>query len=119
MRLEANVVARGGALWVTVFLFQVSVVPHFRVAGYIIDLPLIVVALVTLHLNAQSGSLVGFLAGLVMDLVLQTPFGMTALTFSLLGFTAGSVSPHLAQRNARRNDLGVGPVVHAFNVPTP
>ena len=46
MRLEANVVARVGALWVTVFLFQVSVVPHFRVAGYIIDLPLIVVALV-------------------------------------------------------------------------
>mgnify|MGYP003322422853 CR=1 FL=1 len=39
MRLEANVVARVGALWVTVFLFQVSVVPHFRVAGYIIDLP--------------------------------------------------------------------------------
>jgi len=100
VRLEANVVARVGALWVTVFLFQVSVVPHFRVAGYIIDLPLIVVALVTLHLNAQSGSLVGFLAGLVMDLVLQTPFGMTALTFSLLGFTAGSVSPHLTQRNA-------------------
>ena len=107
MKFEANVAGRLGALFVTAFVIQVSVVPHFRMGGYVIDLPLILVVLVGLHLSPQRGAFVGFLVGLVVDLALQTPFGMTALTFSLIGFAAGSVSLHLAERHAITRSLAV------------
>ena len=99
MKLGASVAFRLGAIFATVFVLQVSLVPHFRLGGYVIDLPLIVVVLVGLHLNPQTGSFIGFVVGLMIDLALETPFGMTALTFSLIGFAAGSASPHLAERN--------------------
>ena len=73
MKFGANVAGRLGALFVTAFVIQVSVVPHFRMGGYVIDLPLILVVLVGLHLSPQRGAFVGFLAGLVVDLALQTP----------------------------------------------
>ena len=95
MKLGASVASRLGAIFATVFVLQVSLVPHFRLGGYVIDLPLIVVVLVGLHLNP----FIGFVVGLMIDLALETPFGMTALTFSLVGFAAGSASPHLAERN--------------------
>lgn len=99
MNLGAIITSRLGALFATVFILQVSVVPHFRLGGYVIDLPLILVVLVGLHLTPQNGSLTGFMVGLMIDLALETPFGMTALTFSLIGFAAGSASPHVVERS--------------------
>ena len=107
MNLGAIITSRLGALFATIFILQVSVVPHFRLGGYVIDLPLIFVVLVGLHLNPQNGSLTGFLVGLMVDLALETPFGMTALTFSLIGFAAGSASPHVAERNVITRALTV------------
>ena len=107
MKLGASVASRLGAIFATVFVLQVSLVPHFRLGGYVIDLPLIVVVLVGLHLNPQTGSFIGFVVGLMVDLALETPFGMTALTFSLIGFAAGSVAPHLAERTLLIRSLTV------------
>lgn len=39
----------------------------------------------------ERGAIVGFLAGLVADLFLHTPLGLSALAFSLLGFAVGTV----------------------------
>ena len=44
---------------------------------------------------AETGSVVGFVAGAVADLFLPTPFGLSALTFSLVGFAVGSVQEGL------------------------
>jgi rod shape-determining protein MreD len=41
--------------------------------------------------GAQRGALAGFVFGLMFDLVLVTPFGMTPLVYGLAGFVAGSV----------------------------
>ena len=87
------------AIFLTIFLVQIAIVPHFRLFGYIVDLPLILLILVSLHLNPQNGALVGFLTGLLVDLVLHTPFGMTALTFSLAGYGTSSVASQVAERN--------------------
>lgn len=41
--------------------------------------------------GAERGALIGFTAGLVADLFVQTPLGLSALTFALVGFVVGSV----------------------------
>ena len=45
--------------------------------------------------GAESGAVVGFLAGLVADLFLQTPLGLSALAYSLIGFGVGSVQGNI------------------------
>lgn len=40
--------------------------------------------------GAEGGALLGFAAGLVADLFLDTPFGLSAMVFSLVGFAVGS-----------------------------
>lgn len=37
----------------------------------------------------ERGAVVGFMGGLVADLFLQTPFGLSALVLSLVGFSVG------------------------------
>jgi rod shape-determining protein MreD len=37
------------------------------------------------------GAIVGFVAGLALDLVLLTPFGLTALAYLAVGYAVGSV----------------------------
>lgn len=41
--------------------------------------------------GAEEGALVGFGAGLLSDLFVQTPLGLSALAFALVGFAVGSV----------------------------
>lgn len=41
--------------------------------------------------GAERGSVVGFLAGIVADLFLHAPLGLSALAFSLVGFAVGTL----------------------------
>ena len=41
--------------------------------------------------GAEGGALIGFGVGMVADLFVQTPLGLSALTFSLVGFIVGSL----------------------------
>ena len=99
MTLDSRAIARLTAILFTAFLIQIAIVPHFRVGGYIIDLPLIAVLLVCLRVSPPNGALAGFLVGLTVDLAIHTPFGMTALTFALAGYAAGAISAQLVERN--------------------
>lgn len=107
MTMASREISRLTAIFATILLIQIAVVPHFRISGYIIDLPLVVVVLVGLHLNPPNGALVGFIVGFAIDLVVHTPFGMTALTFSVAGYAAGSASSQLTERNILTRALTV------------
>ena len=39
----------------------------------------------------ERGSVIGFLAGIVADLFLHTPLGLSAMAFSLVGFAVGTL----------------------------
>ena len=39
----------------------------------------------------ERGAMIGFCAGLLADLFVQTPFGLSALAYALVGFAVGSV----------------------------
>ena len=72
-------------------ILQISVVADLRLAGAIGDLMLVVVVAAGLTGHADRGAAYGFAAGVVYDLVLDTPFGLSALTYALVGYAVGLV----------------------------
>ena len=48
-----------------------------------------------LLVGSERGALVGFMAGLLADLFVQTPLGLAALTYALVAFTVGGVQSAL------------------------
>jgi rod shape-determining protein MreD len=72
-----------------VLILQSSLLEGLRSAGIPTD-ALVLVAVVAGALGGpERGALVGFGAGLVADLFLQTPFGLSALAYCLAGFAVG------------------------------
>ena len=55
--------------------------------------------------GAEGGALMGFAVGMVADLFVQTPLGLSALTFSLVGFTVGSL-----QNSMLRTSRWIAPI---------
>ena len=41
--------------------------------------------------GSERGALIGFALGVLADLFVQTPFGLSALTYALVGFTVGGL----------------------------
>jgi rod shape-determining protein MreD len=70
-------------------LLQLAVVADLRVAGAIGDVVLAVVVAAGLTGGADRGVVYGFVAGLLYDVALDTPFGLTALTYALVGYAVG------------------------------
>lgn len=74
---------------IVALLVQVTVLDQVVVAGYHADVMVLLPVAAGLVGGAQRGAVTGFVAGLLADLVLPTPYGLSALTFVLLGFAAG------------------------------
>ena len=70
---------------------QTTVLSGLRNAGLHADAMLLLPITAGIVGGAESGALVGFLAGLTADLFLQTPFGLSALAYCLVGFAVGTV----------------------------
>jgi rod shape-determining protein MreD len=81
--------ARAALVLVAALLLQISVVSDLRVAGAVGDLMLVVVVAAGLTGGADRGAAYGFAAGVLYDLVLDTPFGLSALTYALIGYAVG------------------------------
>lgn len=68
---------------------QVVLLSGLRDAGVRTDALLLLPIAAAIVGGSERGALVGFVAGFVADLFLQTPFGLSALTFSVVGFAVG------------------------------
>lgn len=55
------------------------------------DALLLIAVMAGLVAGSERGAIVGFCAGLLADLFLQTPLGLSALTYCLVGFAVGSL----------------------------
>lgn len=71
-------------------LLQVSLLSQFSIGGARPDLVLIVVLAAAFVYGPDDGAIVGFAAGLALDVFLSTPFGFTAFTFTLVGYAVGT-----------------------------
>ena len=76
-RLRLALVLFGG------LVLQTAVVPHFAVAGRIVDVMLLLAVCAGMLAGPERGATVGFFAGVGTDLIVQTPFGMWALAATL------------------------------------
>lgn len=72
------------------FTLQRSVLSGLHVHRAQPDLMVLVVVLAGLLGGAQRGAVVGFGVGVLVDLFLASPFGLSALTYTVVGFLAGA-----------------------------
>jgi len=70
---------------------QVGIGPEVHVLGVQGDLMLLIAIGGGLAAGPDRGAAVGFASGLGYDLLLQTPFGLSALTYALVAFLVGSL----------------------------
>jgi rod shape-determining protein MreD len=70
---------------------QVGFGPHLQVLSVQGDLMLLVAIAAGLAAGPDRGAAIGFASGLAYDLLLQTPFGLSALSYALVAFLVGSL----------------------------
>jgi rod shape-determining protein MreD len=85
------VATRVSLLLVVALTLQVGVAPDLRAFGVQGDLMLLIAVAAGLAAGPERGAAVAFASGIGYDLLLQTPFGLSALTYSLLAFVIGSL----------------------------
>ncbi|HTH06196.1 MAG TPA: hypothetical protein VL916_10010 [Ilumatobacteraceae bacterium] len=74
-----------------VLTLQTTLLSDLRPFDVITDLLLGLSATAGVIAGPEKGALVGFFYGILFDLALVTPFGLSALTYSLVGFFVGLV----------------------------
>ena len=70
-------------------VLQVALFSDLEIAGVSPDVMLVVAVAAGLTGGPDRGAALGFVAGLAMDLVLTTPFGLSALAYGLTGYVVG------------------------------
>ena len=74
-----------------VLLLQSSLLAAMRIGEVRPDAMVLLPIAAAMIGGAERGAFVGFLAGMLTDLFLQTPMGLSALTYSVIGFAVGSM----------------------------
>lgn len=82
---------RTSFLLVIALTVQLGIAPGLGVLGVQGDLMLLVAIAAGVAAGPDRGAAVGFAAGLAYDLMLQTPFGLSALTYAIVAYLVGSL----------------------------
>jgi rod shape-determining protein MreD len=82
---------RGALVVLVALVAQIAIVADLRVGGAVGDLMLLVTIAAALTGGPDRGATYGFAGGLAFDLVLDSPFGLSALTYALVGYGIGLV----------------------------
>lgn len=72
-------------------VLQAAFVAEVDVLGAHGEVLLLVPIVAGLTAGPERGAVAGFAAGLAVDLLVQTPFGLTALTYCLVGYGVGAL----------------------------
>lgn len=84
-RVRLAIVLIGG------LVVQAAIVPVFAINGRVVDVMLLLAIAGGLLGGPDQGVVIGFLAGIGTDLLVQTPFGLWALIGCVLGYVVGVV----------------------------
>lgn len=74
---------------VTAMVLHTAVLNQVRIAGVMPDVMLLLAIAAGLEAGPSYGAVAGFLTGMVADLFLPTPLGLSALVYSLTGYASG------------------------------
>lgn len=83
--------ARLSLVLVVLLTVQTTWLADLRPFGETGDLLLLLTIAAGMAAGPQRGAAVGFIAGIAMDLVLLTPFGLSSLTYLAVGYVVGTV----------------------------
>jgi rod shape-determining protein MreD len=81
----------------TATVLQIGLLSDLRIAGVSADLLLALTVAAGLTGGPNSGAAVGFTAGLIFDLFLTTPLGLSAFAYCLTGYLVGLVENALVR----------------------
>lgn len=85
------VAVRTSFVLVVALTVQLGVAPSLGLFGVQADLLLLVAIAAGIAAGPDRGAVVGFGAGIAYDLLLQTPFGLSALTYSMVAYLVGGL----------------------------
>lgn len=105
--------------WVLVvsvaIVLQIGIATQIRISGVHPDLMLLITVCAGIVGGPGTGSVVGFVCGLLFDLFLPGRFGVTALAYLLVGYGSGVAGDAVARPS---RSISVGIVVLASGVGT-
>jgi rod shape-determining protein MreD len=81
---------KAGLLLLVALVAQASFVAEVHFFGAHGEILWLVPVVAGLTAGPERGALAGFTAGIAVDLLVQTPFGLTALAMSLVGYGVGA-----------------------------
>jgi rod shape-determining protein MreD len=90
--VTARSVVRVALVIFVVLMVQQTMMVALRIGGVHPDLLWLLPITAALADGPETGGIVGFWAGLAFDLVLPTPFGLSALVGCLLGYAVGALT---------------------------
>jgi rod shape-determining protein MreD len=91
VRTHRLTLLRAALVLLVALIVQITLVSEMHVAGAMGDLMLLITVAAGLTGGADRGATYGFVTGLLYDLVLDTPFGLSPLTYALVGYAVGVV----------------------------
>lgn len=71
-------------------LLQITLLSELEIGGGRPNVLLLFAIVAAMESDAERGAIAGFAAGLAFDLLLDTPAGLSALTFTLVGWGVGA-----------------------------
>lgn len=95
-------VPRLALVLLTTLVVQAGMVAQIEAFGAMPDLMVLVAVAAAVVAGPQRGAVVGFAAGIAYDLLLTTPFGLTALAYCLIAYGVGLVHEGAAVLRAAR-----------------
>lgn len=78
-------------------IIQVSFLARFSLDGARPDVLLLLAIVAGFLAGPEKGAIVGFSAGLAFDVVLGTPFGLSAFVYTLVGYVVGSLGANVVR----------------------
>lgn len=81
----------------TATVLQIGLLSDLRIAGVSADLLLAITVAAGLTGGPNTGAIVGFSAGLIFDIFLATPLGLSAFAYCLTGYLVGLVENALVR----------------------
>jgi len=103
-----KVIFRVGLIVVSAAVLQRGVFSQLPIAGVRAMILLLLAIAGGMVLGPDRGAVLGFVAGLVFDLLLETPLGLCALVFCLCGFVAGRFQSSVTRSSRWRLMVNVG-----------
>jgi rod shape-determining protein MreD len=81
---------KAAVVLLSALVVQASVVARLDLFGAHGDLLILVPVAAGLTVGAERGAIAGFVAGFAVDLLVTTPFGLTALAYCMVGYGVGA-----------------------------